>query len=78
MYAKYIDSHTVEPLMKSFVTYKGRVYTNPSPERIRAAGYLKVQEIGGKPSYDTKTQYLVPCYSVRGNFIFKTYEVADI
>lgn len=79
MYAKFIDSHTIEPLLEPCVTYKGRVYVNPCTELMNAAGYYKVKEVEEKPSYNEETQYLVPCYSVKFvGLIEKRYEVTDI
>ena len=40
------------------VEEEGRIYTNPSEEEIRKAGY-KPLVFDGEPEYDEATQYLV-------------------
>lgn len=60
-----------------FVVYDNRIYTNPTEETVRLAGYkdLVYKE---DPEYDAETQYLNEVYTEDDTTIYVSYEVVDI
>ena len=60
-----------------FVVLDNRIYTNPTEETIRKAGYKDVV-YGDKPEYDEEKQYLMETYTEDDTKIYVGYEVMDI
>ena len=60
------------------VVFDNRVYTNPTEESIRKAGYKDLVYTEPKPEYDEKTQYLNEVYTEDDTTIYVGYEVVDI
>lgn len=60
-----------------FVVLNNRIYTNPTEEIIRKAGYKDVA-YGDKPEYDEEKQYLMETYTEDDTKIYVGYEVMDI
>ena len=62
-----------------FVVLNNRIYTNPTEETIRKAGYKDVV-YSDMPEYDEETQYLAEVYteSETESAILVSYEVKDI
>ena len=59
-----------------FVVLNNRIYTNPTEETIRKAGYKNVV-YSDMPEYDIETQYLVEAYTEDDTTIQVGYEVKD-
>ena len=59
-----------------FVVLNNRIYTNPTEETIRKAGYKNVV-YSDMPEYDIETQYLVEVYTEDDTTIHVGYEVKD-
>ena len=59
-----------------FVVLNNRIYTNPTEETIRKAGYKNVV-YSDMPEYDIETQYLVEAYTEDDTTIHVGYEVKD-
>ena len=69
MYAKRISDTRIDCLTRPYLTVNGRIYTNPSEEQLRAAGYkpLKERTEGEAPStfsvyYEEDESFVYICY----------------
>lgn len=60
-----------------FVVLDNRIYTNPSEEVIKRAGYKELV-YGEKPEFNDEMQYLVEVYTEDDTTIHVNYEVEDI
>lgn len=60
-----------------FVVLNNRIYTNPTEETIRKAGYKDVV-YSDMPEYDEETQYLAEVYTEDDTTIYVGYEVKGI
>jgi hypothetical protein len=60
-----------------FVVLDNRIYTNPTEETIRKAGYKDIV-YGSEPEYDEGKQYLTQTYTEDDTKIYVGYEVLDI
>jgi hypothetical protein len=76
MLFKFINENQIKPYKKGFVVIDNRIYTNPTEETIRKAGYKNLVE-SEAPKYDEQTQYLETKY-IDGDVITTVYEVKDI
>jgi hypothetical protein len=76
MLYKFINENQIKPYKGGFVVIDNRIYTNPTEETIRKAGYKDLVE-SEIPEYDEQTQYLETKY-IDGDVITTVYEVKDI
>ena len=76
MLYKFISEHEIQPYKGGFVVIDNRIYTNPTEETIRKAGYKELVETE-MPEYDEQTQYIETKYK-DGDVITTVYEVCDI
>ena len=76
MLYKFISENEVKPFKDGFVVIHNRIYTNPTEEQKREAGYkeLVYSEVS---KYDEQTQYLQTKYK-DGDVITAIYEVHEI
>lgn len=76
MLYKFINENQIKPYKGGFVVIDNRIYTNPTEETIRKAGYKNLVE-SEIPEYDAQTQYIETKYK-DGDVITVVYEVKDI
>lgn len=72
-----LENDTLKKYNGGFVVYNNRIYTNPTDETVRKAGYKDVV-YGEMPNYDEATQYLAEVYTEDNTTIYVGYEVKDI
>ena len=72
-----LENGTLKKFKGGFVVLDNRIYTNPTEEIIRKAGYKDVV-YGEKPAYNQETQYLNEVYTEDDTTIYVGYEVVDI
>ena len=73
---KFINENKIEKFKGGFIVYEGKIYTNPTEETLRLAGYKELDE-GEMPEYDPATQYVEITYE-DGEKIKVIYTVKDI
>ena len=72
-----LENGTLKKYNGGFVVYDNRIYTNPTEETVRLAGY-KDLVYNEMPEYNEETQYLNEVYTENDTTIFVNYEVVDI
>ena len=72
-----LENGTLKKFKGGFAVLNNRIYTNPTEEVVRQAGYKDVV-YGEKPEYNEKTQYLNTVYTEDDTTIYENYEVVDI
>ena len=72
-----LENDTLKKYNGGFVVLNNRIYTNPTEETIRKAGYKSVV-YSDMPNYDEATQYLAEVYTEDNTTIYVDYEVKDI
>ena len=72
-----LENGTLKQFKGGFAVIDNRIYTNPTEEVVRQAGY-KDLVYGDKPEYDEETQYLNEVYTEDDTTINVNYEVTDI
>ena len=77
MLYRFINENEIKKYNGGFVVVNNRIYTNPTEEKIREAGYKELVYCD-KPEYDSKTQYLTEVYSEEDTVIKVRYEVTSI
>lgn len=72
-----LENGMLKKFKGGFVVLNNRIYTNPTEETVRLAGYkdLVYKE---DPEYDAETQYLREVYTEDDNTIYASCEVANI
>ena len=75
-YYKFIDENQIEEFKNGFVIIQNRIFTNPTIEKIKEAGYKELVEVE-PPEYDNSTHYLDKKYT-DGDVITKFYQVVKI
>lgn len=73
---KFINEHKIQKYKGGFVVVNNRIYTNPSREKIKEAGYKELIKTE-LPEFNIDTEYLVETY-VDGDAITLVYEVKQI
>lgn len=71
-----LENDTLKKFKGGFVVLNNRIYTNPTEETIRKAGYKSVV-YSDMPEYDIETQYLAEVYTEDDTTIYVSYEVKD-
>ena len=74
---RFMSETEIKKFNSDFVVVDNMIYTNPTEENIKAAGYKELAEIGEEPEYNPETQYLQVRYT-DGDVITQEYEVIDI
>ena len=72
-----LENGTLKKYNGGFVVLNNRIYTNPTEETVRLAGY-KDLVYNEMPEYDEETQYLNEVYTEDDTTIYVSYEVVDI
>lgn len=72
-----LENGSLKKYNGGFVVYNNRIYTNPTEETVRKAGY-KDAVYNEMPEYDEGTQYLAEVYTEDETTIYVTYEVKDV
>ena len=72
-----LENGMLKKFKGGFVVLDNRIYTNPTEDTVRKAGYKDV-EYGLLPEYDEATQYLKPVYTEDDTTYYVSYEVKDI
>lgn len=73
---KFISETEIEKYNGGFVVLDNRIYTNPTEEIIRKAGYKELVEVE-EPTFDPEKEYLTLTYQ-DGDVITSVYEVQTI
>lgn len=73
---KFISENELKKYKGGFVVVDNRIYTNPSEEMIRQAGYKNLVQTE-KPEFDIEKEYLETFY-VDGDVIKTAYKVKPI
>ena len=73
---KFISETEIKPYKGGFVVMDNRIYTNPTEETLRKAGYKNLVE-SETPDYNEEKQYLETKYK-DGEVITVVYEAKDI
>ena len=73
---KFINQNQTERYKGGFIVYDNKIYTNPTEETLRLAGYKELEE-AEMPEYDPETQYVETTYE-DGENITVVYTVKDI
>ena len=74
---KFINENEIQKYRGGFVVLNNRIYTNPSEETVRKAGYKDLAD-APCPEYDEDTQYVETKYVDNKDFIAKVLTVKQI
>ena len=58
---KFINENEIQPYNGGFVVLDNRIYTNPTEEVVRKAGYKELVEVE-QPEYDPEKEYFFLTY----------------
>lgn len=72
-----LENGDLKKFKGGFVVLNNRIYTNPTEETVRKAGYKDI-EYGPEPEYDKGKQYLTQTYTEDDTKIYVGYEAVDI
>ena len=72
-----LENGMLKKFKGGFVVLDNRIYTNPTKETVRKAGYKDVV-YGKGPEYDEATQYLQEVYTEDDTTYYVSYEVKEI
>lgn len=72
-----LENGMLKKFKGGFVVLDNRIYTNPTKETVRKAGYKDVV-YGKEPEYDEATQYLQEVYTEDDTTYYVSYEVKEI
>lgn len=73
---KFVSETEIKKYKGGFVVMDNRIYTNPTEETLRKAGYKNLVK-SEMPEFDEEKQYLETKY-IDGEVITVIYEVIDI
>lgn len=74
---KFINENEIQKYKGGFVVLDNRIYTNPTEETIKAAGYKELLEVPF-PEYDEASQYIETKYLENPTTILPMYTVKQI
>lgn len=72
-----IEDGKLKKFKGGFVVLNNRIYTNPSEEIIRNAGYKEIVR-GEMPEFNDELQYPVEVYTEDENNIYVNYKIEDL
>lgn len=72
-----LENGMLKKFKGGFVVLDNRIYTNPTEDTVRKAGY-KDLVYSDEPEYNVETQYLSEVYTEDETAIYVSYEVKDI
>lgn len=73
---KFISETEIQKYKGGFVVIDNRIYTNPTEETVRKAGYKPLADVT-PPEYNPETHYLSTIYK-DGDVITPVYEIVEI
>lgn len=73
---KFISDNEVKKYKGGFVVIDNRIYTNPTEETVRKAGYKPLADVT-PPGYNPETHYLSTIYK-DGDIITPEYTINEI
>ena len=73
---KFINENEIKKYKGGFVVINNRIYTNPTEEIVKKAGYKELAEVT-PPEYNPETHYLSPIYK-DGDVITTEYTINEI
>ena len=76
MLCKFINEQKVEAFKGGFIVLDNKIYTNPTEETLRKAGYKNLA-IVTEPEYNPDTQYIVTTYEDGEDYITPVFKVAN-
>lgn len=71
-YYKLINDNSIEMLKNNALILDGRVYTNPSQERLKAHGYKPLLS-EDEPEYDKENEFLERIYTQTEDSIIESF-----
>lgn len=74
MLYKFISENEIKPYKGGFIVIDNRIYTNPTEEKIKEAGFKPLAEVE-MPEYDEAKEYVAITYKDGENEITPVYEV---
>lgn len=72
-----LENGRLKKFKGGFVVLNNRIYTNPTEETVRKAGYKNLIQ-DEEPAYDMETQYLNTVYTEDEKNIYVSYEVIEM
>lgn len=72
-----LEDGTLKKFKGGFVVLNNRIYTNPTEETVRKAGYKGVI-YDGMPEYDEARQYISEVYTEDDTTIYVGYEIKEL
>lgn len=77
MLYKFISENEIKPYKGGFIVLANRIFTNPTEEKIKEAGFEPLAEVE-MPEYDEATEYVTTTYKDGENEITPIYTVNAI
>ena len=74
---KFINENEIKKYKGGFVVIDNIIYTNPSEEKVKEAGYKELKDTT-KPEFDETTQCLNTTYADKIDYIEIVYTVMPI
>ena len=71
-YCKFINDKKIEPLTKRYIIIDKTVYANPTPSRLKNAGYQPLFS-EQTPEYDENTETLERIYTQTENGVIESF-----
>ncbi len=71
-YCKLISDNSIEMLKNGLLIIDGRVYANPSQERLKAQGYKPLLS-EDEPEYDKENEFLERIYTQTEDSIIESF-----
>ncbi len=75
---KFISENEIKKYRQGFVIIDNRIYTNPSEEVVKKAGYKPLVAAEEIPEHNKETEYLVRKYKDDGENITEYFEVVPV
>ena len=73
-YCKLINDTSIEELKNNLLILDGRVYTNPTPSRLKEQGYKPLLS-EDEPEYDRESEYLERIYTQTEDTIIESFVI---
>jgi hypothetical protein len=73
---KFINENKIQKYKGGFIVFDNRIYTNPTEETVRKAGYKELAEVS-PPEIDDNTEYLMTTYT-DGDVISVTHTIKEV
>jgi hypothetical protein len=73
-YCKFINDKKIEPLTKKYIVVEDMVCANPTPTRLKEAGYLPLLS-EKMPEYDENTETLECIYTQTDEGVIESFVI---